>query len=61
MPHAIALQTEEALDLLRQDSLAGRNDAAWLRETYQELGSMNDVARRQSERWIERAKAPVHA
>ena len=25
---------------------------AWLREAYQKLGSLNDVARRQSEQWM---------
>jgi carboxylate-amine ligase len=51
-PHARTLDNEATLVALRSDVAAGRSDAAWLRETYRQLGSLNDVARRQSEQWM---------
>jgi carboxylate-amine ligase len=51
-PHARTLDNEATLAALRSDVAAGRSDAAWLRETYRQLGSLNDVARRQSEQWM---------
>jgi carboxylate-amine ligase len=51
-PHAARLGNEEALVALRTDAETSRSDAAWLRETHQKLGSLNDVARRQSEEWM---------
>jgi carboxylate-amine ligase len=51
-PHAARLGTEEALVALRADTEASRSDAAWLRETHRKLGSLNDVARCQSEEWM---------
>ena len=51
-PHARALGNEATLAALRGDVTTGRSDAAWLRETYRQLGSLNDVARRQSEQWM---------
>ena len=56
-PHAAKLGAGEALDVLRADARAGRSDAQWLRETYHELGSLNDVARRQSEEWMGRGSS----
>lgn len=54
-PHAARLGAEEALIALRADAESSRSDAAWLRETHRKLGSLNDVARRQSEEWLGRA------
>jgi carboxylate-amine ligase len=54
-PHAASLGTVEALDALRADVAAERSDAARLRETFRALGSLNDVARMQSEEWMQRA------
>ncbi len=51
-PHARALGNEATLAALRGDVTTGRSDAAWLRETHRQLGSLNDVARRQSEQWM---------
>lgn len=51
-PHARTLDTEAPLSALRSEAEASKSDAAWLREAYQKLGSLNDVARRQSEQWM---------
>jgi carboxylate-amine ligase len=51
-PHARLLGNEAALAALRGEVETSRGDAAWLRETYRRLGSLNDVARRQSEQWM---------
>ena len=51
-PHARMLDTEAPLSALRSEAEASKSDAAWLREAYQKLGSLNDVARRQSEQWM---------
>ena len=59
VPHAAEIRTAAALETLRADITARRSDAAWLRETHGKLGSLNDVARAQSERWIGRALAPA--
>ena len=56
-PHAAQIGTVAALDALRADIAARRSDAAWLRETHGNLGSLNDVARAQSEQWMGRAPA----
>jgi len=57
VPHAAALRTAAALEILRADVTARRSDAAWLRETHGKLGSINDVARAQSEQWMGRTLA----
>ena len=54
-PHAALLGTGEALTALRADAETLRSDAAWLLQTHRNLGSLNDVARRQSEEWMGRA------
>jgi carboxylate-amine ligase len=51
-PHARTLGTQGMLATLRDDVAMSRSAAAWLRETYRMLGSLNDVARRQSEQWM---------
>ena len=57
VPHAAALRSAAALETLRADVTARRSDAAWLRETHGKLGSINDVARAQSEQWMGRTLA----
>jgi len=56
-PHAAELRAEAALTKLKADIVADRTDAAWLREAYSSRGSLNDVARMQSERWMAGALA----
>ena len=51
-PHAGELGNSDALSRLRVELEAGRTDAGWLREMLKERGSLNDVARLQSERWM---------
>jgi carboxylate-amine ligase len=42
----------EALKRLRQIAYERVNDAAWLRQTYKQRGSLNDVTRLSSELWM---------
>jgi len=51
-PHAADLRGSAALAKLTADIVADRTDAAWLREAYSSRGSLNDVARMQSELWM---------
>jgi len=51
-PHATELGNGEALAKLRDEVAADRTDANWLREIYRERGSLNDVARMQSDLWM---------
>ena len=51
-PHAAELGNEEALTRLRAEIAAERTDANWLREAHRERGSLNDVARMQSDLWM---------
>jgi carboxylate-amine ligase len=51
-PHARTVGTEGMLAALHDDVATSRSAAAWLRDTYRKLGSLNDVARRQSEQWM---------
>ena len=57
VPHAAEIRAVAALDALRAGIAARRSDAAWLRETHGKLGSLNDVARAQSEQWMGRTLA----
>jgi carboxylate-amine ligase len=59
VPHAAEIRTVAALETLRADVTARRSDAAWLREIHGKLGSLNDVARAQSEQWMGRTLAPA--
>jgi carboxylate-amine ligase len=52
-PHAAELRGGTALERLATDISADRSDADWLRQAYRSRGSLNDVARMQSERWME--------
>jgi carboxylate-amine ligase len=58
-PYAAQMKTAAALEMLRADIIARRSDAAWLRETLGKLGSLNDVARAQSEQWMGRMPVPA--
>lgn len=51
-PHAAALGNGEALAKLAFEVETDRTDAAWLRQAYKERGSLNDVARVQSDLWM---------
>jgi glutamate---cysteine ligase / carboxylate-amine ligase len=51
-PHAAELGNGEVLARIREEVVAGRSDAGWLRAAYRERGSLNDVARMQSDLWM---------
>ncbi|MCC7487722.1 MAG: glutamate--cysteine ligase [Burkholderiales bacterium] len=51
-PHAAALENGEALARLAASVEAGYSDADWLRRVHAGRGSLHDVARIQSERWM---------
>jgi carboxylate-amine ligase len=51
-PHAAALGNGLALAKLAADVEAGRSGANRLREIFRERGSLNDVARVQSDMWM---------
>jgi carboxylate-amine ligase len=51
-PHAAALESGTALNQLLDDAAARRNDSFWLREQLKKSGSLNDVARLQSNLWM---------
>ncbi len=57
VPHAAEIRAAAALETLRAEITARRSDAAWLREIHGKLGSLNDVARAQSEQWMGRTLA----
>jgi carboxylate-amine ligase len=56
-PHGAELGAAGALAQLADDVKAGRTDAGWLREAHRSGGSLNDVARMQSELWMGNALA----
>jgi carboxylate-amine ligase len=55
--YAAELGNGAALQALAADIETGRSDARWLRETYKQYNSFNDVARLQSDLWTGRATA----
>jgi carboxylate-amine ligase len=55
-PHAAELGSGVALARLAADLEANRTDAGWLRSAYRERGSLNDVARMQSDLWMARSR-----
>jgi carboxylate-amine ligase len=57
-PHARELGSGGALETLAARVKGDESDANWLREAYRERGSLNDVARLQSDRWMGRPAAP---
>jgi glutamate---cysteine ligase / carboxylate-amine ligase len=58
---AAELGNGAALARLAADVEANRTDAAWLRRIYRERGSLNDVARVQSDIWMNDAGEPLEA
>jgi carboxylate-amine ligase len=56
-PHAHEVGAGAALNHLAEDVAARLDDAAWLREQFNNGGSLNDVARMQSELWMGNALA----
>lgn len=48
----------KALITLRQMAQDRRNDASWLRQTYKQRGSLNDVTRMASELWMKHTSPP---
>ena len=52
MPHAVALGSGDVLTELAAGVESGQSDADWLRRVHGERGSLNDVARMQSDRWM---------
>ena len=56
-PHAGELGGGAALKALEAGVRDGTGDAGWLRRAYKERGTLNDVARMQSDLWMERARA----
>jgi carboxylate-amine ligase len=51
-PHAQALGSSAALDVLRKSVESGENDASWLRAELKASQTLNDVVRRQSHLWF---------
>lgn len=51
-PHAAVLESGAALNQLLDEAAARRNDSFWLREQLKKSGSLNDVARLQSNLWM---------
>ncbi|WP_081583515.1 YbdK family carboxylate-amine ligase [Noviherbaspirillum massiliense] len=49
---------EQALKRLRHLAYERQNDAAWLRKTYKQRGSLNDVMRLSSELWMKHTSPP---
>ncbi|HXF67287.1 MAG TPA: YbdK family carboxylate-amine ligase [Burkholderiales bacterium] len=60
-PHAAELGSGAVLEGIAAGVSAGESDAAWLRRVHRERGSLNDVARLQSERWMGRLDAGPEA
>jgi len=55
-PHAAEVGGAGALKMLEAGVRDGTGDAEWLRQAYKERGTLNDVARMQSELWMARSK-----
>ena len=58
-PHAAELGNGDALARLRAELVADRSDAEWLRQAHRDRGSLNDVARMQSDLWMVRVPVPA--
>ena len=58
-PHATELGNGEALALLRAEVIAGRTDGSWVPGVRREHGSLNGVARVQSDLWMGRTAIPA--
>ena len=51
-PHAVALESSAALNQLLDETATRRSDSSWLRQQLKKSGSLNDVARLQSNLWM---------
>ena len=58
-PHAAELGNGDVLARLRAEVAADRSDAEWLRQAHRDRGSLNDVARMQSDLWMGRVPVPA--
>ena len=58
-PHAAELGSADVLGRLAEGVKAGASDAGWLRQAYRSRGSLNDVARMQSDLWMGRTTVPA--
>ena len=57
--HAVGAGAPAAIQALAEES--GGGDAGWLRQAFRERGSLHDVARRQSELWMDRGAEAARA
>ena len=57
--HAIEPGAGAVIHKLAEDAGNGRSDAAWLRQAHRDRGSLNDVARMQSDLWMGRVPVPA--
>ena len=60
-PVARELGSAAVLEALGASVMSGASDAAWLRQAHKERGSLNDVARMQSDLWMGRARGGMSA
>jgi len=60
-PHAAEIGASAVFEKLRADVAGRYSDAAQLRALHAKLGSLNDVARCQSDAWMGRMSAPIPA
>ena len=60
-PVARELGSSAVLEALGASVMSGASDAAWLRQAHKERGSLNDVARMQSDLWMGRARGGMSA
>jgi len=58
-PHAAQIEASAVLEQLRADVAGRYSDAAQLRALHRKLGSLNDVARCQSDEWMGRMVEPT--
>lgn len=52
-PYAKDKISQQYLDKIVKNTLAKQNDAKWLRETYQKVGSFNEVVHEQTKLWMD--------
>jgi len=57
--HAVEPGAGTVLHKLAEDAGSGRSDAEWLRQAHRDRGSLNDVARMQSDLWMGRVPVPA--
>jgi carboxylate-amine ligase len=57
--HAVEPGAGAVIHKLAEDAGSGRSDAEWLRQAHRDRGSLNDVARMQSDLWMGRVPVPA--